>query len=80
MEGGRIVSTGGAEGEKVLMGAERLVACVRCLGDILTGAYVEGVVVVRGGMPYFRGFGNGFTENFDFDVAGSSVQCHRHGW
>ena len=74
MEGGRIVVTGGAEGEKVLMGAGELMASVRY---ILTGAFVEGVV---GGMAYFCGFGDGFTEDFDLDVAGGGVQCHRHGW
>ena len=37
VEGRRIVETGGAEGEKVLGGRE-LVRCVRCLGDIMTGA------------------------------------------
>ena len=30
-------------------------------------------------MAYFRGLGNGFTEDLDFDVTGSGVQCHRHG-
>ena len=29
---------------------------------------------------YFCRFGNGFAENFDFDVAGGGLECHRHGW
>ena len=74
VKGGRIVKTGGAEGEKVLRGRE-LVTCVRCLGDI----YDRSLCRRCGGMAYFRGFGNGFTEDLDFDVTGSGVQCHRHG-
>lgn len=29
---------------------------------------------------YFCRFGDGFAEDFDFDVADGGMECHRHGW
>ena len=68
MDGGGVVGVGGAEGEEVLGGKGELGTCLLVLDeDMGCGPREEGVG------SYLCCFGDGFTEDFDFDVAGGGV-------
>ena len=76
VEGRGIVGAGGTESEEIL---ERCGAFSDgCRSDCHDGCLCRGLDGV--GCPHLCCFGDGFTKDFDLDVAGGGVQCHRHGW